>query len=289
VALTAVATVLTSAAPASAGTSCPSSDPVNGPTTGTVTAAESDWYRYTTTGGAIVTMTPTSGDPDLKVMDATCTTTFCYPYTTGVETCALPPGTYNIGVLYYSGPGAVAGYSLTFGPTSQCSDGVDNDSDGAADYPNDPGCGGYDDTSEGVACSASLGLTICAGVNSGTINDEVPVPVVAVRPGTTHSIVGRVDEYLFRLPTGGSVALPCVVLTRDSVSDNACAKAGGTYDSTILELAPVQVTEQWPAIEELTRVTICNGELVATVNGLGIRSLPLLTLCSANLGGGTAH
>lgn len=137
---------------ASAGNSCPSSDPLPaGGVSGSVTASDPDWWRWNSSSTTRISMTATSGDPDMKITDVSCGTVICYPETgASPENCDLPPGTYNVGVLYWSGPGGVASYSLTTTPTVavQCNDGVDNDSDGKTDYPADPGCSATSDTTE---------------------------------------------------------------------------------------------------------------------------------------------
>ena len=56
----------------------------------------------------------------------------------------------------------IGGSAMLVGPLgepaaalAECSDGVDNDSDGKVDYPTDPGCSSAADATEGPTCSPS--------------------------------------------------------------------------------------------------------------------------------------
>ena len=166
---------------------------------------------------------------------------------------------------------------------AQCSDGLDNDRDGNTDYPADPGCASAADTTEGVGCVTSnpdLGIVVCAGISATDTIQRVHVYSYNVVPGTEHTAAGYVDLYRFVLPGGTIVNLPCVVLLQDSSVVNPCDDAGGTFvsrTSTLLDESVFEpVVVQGP---ELASVGVCNGELMATVNDIGIASARAYTLC----------
>jgi hypothetical protein len=291
---TAMATaVVPMAAPAHAGNVCPSQDALVASATGAVRNGDPDWYAFSTAEATSVTLVPTSGDPDLKVMDQGCGTVVCYPYAGGVETCALPPGSYQVGVLYFSGSGGVAGYGLSAG-TTECNDGIDNDGDGQVDYPSDPGCSGPGDASEGVRCTVISGHQTCVGFDGSTVTVSGNLSQVTTVPGPAVHVVGYQDLYRFRLPQGaGTVNVPCVVLVANATTGNPCQAAGGEFVSRASTL--VDRTEQptVPAFgDPLATVEVCRGELVASVDGIGITSFAGYGLCDSvglSGGGGTAH
>lgn len=315
---------------------------------GSVSPTDEDWFLHSSAGPTAIWMTPTAGDPDMKIMDQNCTTVVCYPFVGGTETCSLPAGTYNIGVLYFGGSNSTAYYSLannpqcgdnvdndadgstdypadygctsktdatespnpqcadgldndadgrtdypndygctgyfdaTESPNPQCSDGIDNDADGRTDHPADSGCGGPTDNSEGVACTTSSGIVVCAGISPGP---ETPMRVTVYTPGTDpgpdHRVAGYVDLYRFVLPNGTTVSLPCVGLVADTVTVNPCV-GRGEYVQRLLTLVDEDVNQPDPDIEdqEVASVRICEAELVVTVNGIGIPSSPAYTLCN---------
>lgn len=158
--------------------------------------------------------------------------------------------------------------------TAQCGDGIDNDHDGNIDG-NDPGCSSSSDNSEGASCIVESGVSVCIGISPVQLVQTVRVYNETLA-GALVSVAGYVDLYHFTLPNGAVVNLPCVVLT-GTAPVNACALAGGTFASRVSTLVndSVDVT-QGPALAE---VSLCTGELQATVNDIGVASMPAYTLC----------
>jgi hypothetical protein len=289
---TAMATaVVPMGAPAHAG-DCPSQTPLGASATGAVRSGDPDWWSLTTADATTVTMVPTSGDPDLKIMDEGCVGVVCYPFAGGVETCDVAPGTYQVGVLYYSGSGGVAGYGLSVG-TTECNDGVDNDGDGRIDFPNDPGCSGPGDASEGVRCAPLSGRSVCAGFEPGPVFASAEVRQVTTVPGPTVHVVGYQDLYRFRVSNAGTVNVPCVVLAANATTGNPCLAAGGEFVSRLSTLVDRTEQPDVPAFgDPLASVAVCVGELTATIDNIGISSLTAYGICDAvglSGGGGTAH
>ena len=264
-----------------AGTSCGTTDPLPSTVTDSVsTTAPADWWSFSTPTPKIVTMVATSGDPDLKIVSGNCATTVCYPYTgSSPEVCHVPAGTYQIGVLYYSGPGGVASYSLSVSSPT-CSDGVDNDNDGFTDYPSDAGCESPADMSEGVACSTTSGVRTCVGISTGALRNTVAGYTASVVPDTTidADVYGYVRQYRFDV-ADAVVRVYCVDTVVAGGEVSPCAAAGGTRVSTLLTLQPPRVTTYEAEVKPAEIVRICDSELQATVNGAGIAALKLPTVC----------
>jgi hypothetical protein len=285
-------TAVPMAGPAHAGNTCPSQDPLTVSASGTVRPGDPDWYAFSTDVETVVTLVPTSGDPDMKITDENCGAVVCYPYAGGVERCTVEPGDYQVGVLFYSGSAGLAGYGLGVG-TSECNDGVDNDGDGQTDYPSDPGCSGPGDPSEGVRCTILSGHETCAGFDSGEVVLSAEVYQVVPTPGPTVHVVAYQDLYRFRLAGAGTVNVPCVVLVANATTGNPCLAAGGEFVSRITTL--VERTETPDVVgfgDPLATVEVCRGELVATVDGIGISSLAAYGICDSvglSGGGGTVH
>ena len=165
-------------------------------------------------------------------------------------------------------------------PNPACSNGIDDDGDGFVDYPADPGCSGPRDTSEGVTCSTTTGLTYCLGTSAGTEFKRVQVFSPDVVNGTVHNVAGYINVEQFRLATGDTVNLPCVVLVLEGQTSDPCAGAGGRFIARAATLVQQTVAEPVPTQGSLiTEAALCNAELVATVNDIGIASTPVYTLC----------
>src|SRR5258706_8657663 len=142
-------------------------------------------------------------------------------------------GRYALKVTLFSGEGEACTTQAECGPglvcrvptggtnmictKPECSDGVDNDSDGKIDFPDDPGCEGPDDNSESDDCpsgpncpACSNGLdddndgqtdypmdTSCTSASSNTesCNTEQD-PIGTVSSGTTlGTLVGAHDDH----------------------------------------------------------------------------------------------
>lgn len=159
----------------------------------------------------------------------------------------------------------------------QCRDGLDNDLDGATDYPNDPQCSDPDDPTEDASTSSctTAGPPICVIVTTSGVVHSVALPVAIAGPG--QYVVGAVDTYRFPLPTGGTTTVPCVVLTVDS-TPNACQAAGGTFVGRTATL--VDRTESLPgSTPPLATVRVCTATYTLTVAGFGIDDFPAYALC----------
>lgn len=127
-------------------------------------------------------------------------------------------------------------------------------------------------------CSPLAGVVACLEPGSEEIVHTVRS--VAYTGGPEHGVVGYLDLYVFDLPLGTRIALPCVTLVRDGVPVDPCRAAGGTYESRMQVLVDQTVAE--PAVgegEELTTVRVCAAKLTLTVGGVGVRSAPAYALC----------
>lgn len=163
-----------------------------------------------------------------------------------------------------------------------CGDRVDNDGDGRIDWPLDPGCSSSGDTSEDDA-PAACGETapgVVACLEPGAVFLSQPVGVVSAQPTTGHRVVGRVALYAFPLPTGGTVTVPCVVLTAGTATLDPCGAADGQPGSPVATLVDTTVYEQSlvPAAP-LATVRVCHATLTVTVLGAGINDVPAYALC----------
>jgi hypothetical protein len=163
--------------------------------------------------------------------------------------------------------GSVAGAFTVVRP--QCSDGVDNDGDGKTDHLIDPGCADAQDRSEGPTCPPVAGVIVC--LSQGKVFDEFQLSTVTGTAVPQYTIVGTVDLYRFDV-AGNTTTLPCVVLGVGAQTVNACADAGGVYVSHVADLVD-------EGIAPLPVVTVCDAELVVTVNGIGFNSVAAKTLC----------
>jgi hypothetical protein len=159
-----------------------------------------------------------------------------------------------------------------------CSDGVDTDNDGRTDYPNDPDCANAAGTSE---AAPSGGCPTLAGVPycvSLTATTLQGEYPVALPSTSGVAVAGYVDRYAFELPTG-TVTLACPVLGAPTAA-NPCELAGGTFDSRLTTLydGPAPIPDGTLG-PPVTTVRICNADLVLTVDGIGLTRQDAFTLC----------
>jgi hypothetical protein len=168
----------------------------------------------------------------------------------------------------------------------ECSDGIDNDRDGAVDYPADTECRGPDYDAEGLQtperigppppgpCSTVGTVTACASLTPRTVFAQY----------TAYEASYLIDKladatlalYEFTLPNGGTVELPCVEVAQPVAAD-PCAAAGGTWVQDRLRLVqydPLQNVDQ-PAAS----VALCTADLTVTVNDVGVSSAPAYAPC----------
>jgi hypothetical protein len=199
---------------------------------------------------------------------------------TGIGPCS--DGVDNDGdgaVDYPADTGCANADDTTEAPNPQCSDGLDNDADGRVDGA-DTGCTGPRDDSEGVSCTTSTGITACIGLSSGTPFKTVTVYGEDLPPGTVHRVAGYLDVFRFRLPNSTTVNVPCVLLYSDGTWQDPCGSAGGVDIARTATLLDRSVAQPDPHVgAPLASVALCNAELVTTVNDIGIASAPAFTLC----------
>jgi hypothetical protein len=201
---------------------------------------------------------------------------------TGIELTSSPPQSCTFHSFSSSDTITLTDADVQVPP--ECSDGVDNDLNGATDYPADPGCASPSDTDEAGApsgdCPLVLGVPVCTKLTTGGMRQPVAVSNVAIGVAATYHVVGRVDIYRFALPTGGNVTLPCVVLTNNATTVDPCRAAGGSYVSTTSVLYD-DIVEQ-PSVGPsgtLVSAGICDATVTITAGGFGVEDFPLFTIC----------
>lgn len=144
---------------------------------GTVgTFERSDWWRHTGTPSPRTISVTADNAVDLFVHGACGGPPIC----DGGQTCtAPPPGDLFIEVRLRL-PATFANYTLTVAapPPTECSDGVDNDSDQFADFPADPHCTSTDDATE-----ARVRVIFSAGMAFGVDTTQSPMTMTLIRGG----------------------------------------------------------------------------------------------------------
>lgn len=242
---------------------------INGVATGTVTdGVGGDWWWDDTTGVNLskrATIAAMGGGARLSVWTdgAECTQIYCEALTepNGTATCPVPdePSYILVGASE-----CCEDFSYVLAVTG----GVP---------PMQDRLPMLEDLPQPAECNPAA---ICVGLFPGDVVASFPVVVPGVGGGATHHIAGYVDVYRFVVPGGGTVTLPCPVLTVDTTI-NPCQQAGGTYVSRLATLANQDVSE--PVIggggDPLTTIRICEATLVATVLGLGVESFPAFSVC----------
>lgn len=159
----------------------------------------------------------------------------------------------------------------------QCNDGIDNDGNGVADYPQDPGCTSSADNGEGEwaaqACNPAELLYVCLTAD----RTAEPVTYTAYLPDRAPAeVAAHLDVYRFALPAGGSADLPCVTVTG---GPDACAQAGGTLLRRLASLGTGAFVPGGEDVNALATVRVCEAELVALVHYVGVSSFPAHTVC----------
>lgn len=214
-----------------------------------VTVGAIDGYWNTVSSG-ITTITLDDPTGHIHVYDANCQTLCSI-----VDSCTVTyTGTLSIWVHGATGP-----YVLT------SSTGLPN----VTPLPGPSGCN----------------LVNTAGVCVNIANDSViqRATVYNVETGTsgTHTVVGSVQQWRFPLPTGGSVVLPCVVLTANGLGNGGCSVAGGAYVGTVATLVDEDVPQPSAGFgtTPLLSVGICEARVTATAAGFGVEEVPLVSVC----------
>lgn len=226
------------------------------------------------------TCTASPGDTTAcSVVTCTVTATAVGRPTVGDNTASASLGMKWGCCLWRGGPESTSTMTWTFDWLSACEDGLDNDSDGRTDHPNDPGCSSPDDTSEATDCGETApGVTVC--VTPGTVAYTEAVRSQELLPGDDHSVVGYLNAYEFTFPGFGQTILPCVVLVTDGQSTDPCAEAGGEYLETRLTFVEQGAEEPDPTTgPDLARVSICHADYKALVAGFGVSSFAGYAVC----------
>lgn len=149
--------VVVGQAPAQASHSCADASTMTPGQSGTVQGSAglfevSDWWRHEARPSPrTIALSAASGEVDLYVHDACGATPICSSERDGADNCVADVfGTIWIEVRFRLTVMTSANYSLTVTvpPATQCSDGIDNDSDGLTDFRSDPNCTGGGDPTE---------------------------------------------------------------------------------------------------------------------------------------------
>lgn len=201
---------------------------------------------------------------------------------TGIEFTSSPPQGCTFHSFSSSDTIMLTGADAQVPP--ECGDGIDNDLNGATDYPADPGCSSPSDTDEAGApsgdCPLVLGVPVCTELTTGGVRQPVVVSNVVTGVAATYHVVGKVDVYRFALPTGGNVTLPCVVLTSNTTTIDPCKAAGGSYASTTALLYDDTVEQPSASLSgTLFSANVCDATVTITAGGFGVEDFPLLTIC----------
>ncbi|HEY5951642.1 MAG TPA: hypothetical protein VIV40_39380, partial [Kofleriaceae bacterium] len=186
---------------------------------------------------------------------------------------AADTGNYHLDVRLFPGEGVACTTAADCGPDLECrvpagqmgkvcigpvcDDGIDDDSDGKADYPLDPGCTAPDDSNEQDVCANAPQSPQCPACANGVDDDadgmtDYPADpnclaasttseaclqsetiIVATQPQTTGTTAGAVNDY--RPPAG-------------SVNGHLCS----TTDNTTATAPDVAVQLDVPALDSLT-------------------------------------
>ena len=199
--------------------------------------------------------------------------------------CIRTPGTYcdvtfplnsTMATLVVESGGysefAIEMVPLVPGLRTTCSDGVDNDADGHADYPSDGSCDGTYGGSEGE-CSVGAVASVCASVVPTGPGETYAL----LAPGVTTSplATGGIYRYRLTLPNGAVITTLCAVV---NTSDPCAAVGERTIDPAVVLLENVLAPEAGEPEPYLT-ITLCGADLTLTVDGLGLSSFPAYTAC----------
>jgi hypothetical protein len=245
--------LFTLAAPA-AHADCYYGSQFTGVTTGYLTwSSEEHYWSVESNGTTVIQLTATDSSIGFHAYGENCDYLGCDHVTQCVAT-----HTGTISLYVHGGTGD---YVLTAAGT---------------DVPGVPDVG----TPPGSGCNLVNTLGVCVGLEAGAEIERVTVrePVVGFTDGP--GVVGRVEQWRLPLPTGGSVLLPCVVLTVDGQGSNGCSLLGASYVSTVSVLVNDDVPIPTAGFGDvLATVGLCEAQLTATVVGFGVEDVPAVTLC----------
>jgi hypothetical protein len=168
-------------------------------TTGTF--ERSDWWRHTGTPAPRTVTVSGDNEIDLYVHD-NCgnATPICQSAANGPDTCTVTPSGDIFIEVRLRLPATFANYTLSVAtpPPTQCSDGVDNDADGATDFPADRHCTSLSDPTE-----AAVQQMVTGGMTWGVDTSQSPITVTLVRWGVLQS------RYTCSLPNDLPIRIVC--------------------------------------------------------------------------------
>lgn len=114
-------------------------------------------------------------------------------------------------------------------------------------------------------------VSITFGAPSPLITVAVPFPSSVSVP-----VAGYVDRYAF---FGGSVVLPCVVVTAGG-SPNPCATAGGVFVSRVLTIVDTSASLPIGPLGSIPiTVYTCTHSVTVLVEGFGLNQFPVTAVC----------
>jgi hypothetical protein len=146
-----------------------------------------------------------------------------------------------------------------------CNDGLDNDGDGIADFPNDPGCTASSDTDESDSCPSGADCPAC----SDGIDDDGD-GLIDYPDDTACSSASSVSEACPTAEPIAALVLPSTVGTTDGASNDFAPQCGSsnntagdlTYSITVPALSSLTIdnVNNFDAVVELYDST-CGGSL----------------------------
>lgn len=220
-----------------------------GATTGSLANdAESDWWRTRAEGVNTLFLEATDPDIHMYVWTDDCTGIYC------PRVCTLSY-TGELSIQVHAGTGS---YALFAVPTTRT---------------------GLEPPPTG-SCNVLDAAGVCVNLATDEVIQSATVYSVALGTAGTHSVVGSIQQWRFPLPTGGSVVLPCVVLTANGLGNSGCSAGGGTYVGTVATLVDQDVAQPSVGLgPPLLTVGICEARVTVTAAGFGVENLPLVSIC----------
>jgi len=126
---------------------------------------------------------------------------------------------------------------------SACNDGVDNDTDGKIDYPNDPGCDSIDDTDEADTCPG-VGCPVCSDTTDNDTDGHIDYATDLscwAASGNNEAFCNGVETDRAQAITRGTTTGTTVGMHTDIATETCQSNATGNDIALSLQL-PVPVT-----------------------------------------------
>ena len=262
--------------------SCSNATISAGAVAGVVGAANpEDWWRQPAVPGwYLVTLASGPADADLSVGDAGCSTLCASAVVAGADVCSVrsTDGGITIGVQSLSEDYSAYTVTVTMlaPSTTECSDRIDNDGDGVADYPGDAGCSSAADTSEDDSpCTTLNGNEVCYDVVKGALRDRYSATV----PGWAHGdVVAYLRFYRFNV-MGVPIPVPCVDVVAGGGTVSACKEAHGRFTGSERPLYDLPYDLPDHTTRDDLVVRVCDAVLTVTVNGNPQPPVDIRTTC----------